>query len=156
MKKTIYSALLILVLSPLTKAQEVAINVGYQESEQFSMFITGVTANNADLTFMIGSPDLGGDSNFLIGGRIGYMFYLMDDYDTAVYIGPHLGGYFLERTNFDSNLNSSDQSETSLNYGITAGIYFAPINLAVDYGVDDLFETEYIAFKIGFDILGYM
>jgi hypothetical protein len=156
MKKIVLVGLFILGFTSFIRAQEVAINLGYQESEDFGIFVSGVTAGNIDMTFIIGSPDLGDDSNFLVGGRIGYMFYLYEDNGTSLYAGPHLGGYFLERSTLDNNFNYSDETETSLNYGVTAGIYFAPINIAFDYGIDDLFESEYIAFKIGFDIFGYM
>jgi hypothetical protein len=148
--------LLIAGFSTASKAQEIVMNLGYVENEEFSMVYGGVLASNLDMEFLIGAPDLGDDSNFLYGAKLGYMFYLYQDSGTSLYAGPHLGGYVLQRSNLDNNLNYEDENETSLNYGITAGIYFAPINIAVGYGMDDLFETEYISFKIGFDFFGYM
>lgn len=155
MKKILLVLGLALILTTKGQAQ-VAVNVGYQESEVFSSVTVGALLNNFDFAFFLGDPDLGDESNFVVGGRAGYMFYLYNDFNTAFYVGPHLGMYFLERTNFNGNGFEESEGETSLNYGITAGVYFNPVNLAVEYGIDDLFETEYIGFKIGFNIMEIM
>jgi len=155
MKKIIFIGLLAFGLSTFSNAQ-IAVNVGYQESEAFSSVTVGGLFNNIDVALFLTDPDLGDDSNFIVGGRAGYMFYLYNDFNTAFYVGPHLGMYFLERTNFNGSGFEESEGETSLNYGITAGVYFNPINLAVEYGIDDLFETEYIGFKIGFNFMEIM
>jgi hypothetical protein len=156
MKKLIVFVLLIAGFSTGSKAQEIVMNLGYLENPEFSIFYGGVLATNLDMEFLIGAPDLGDDSNFLYGAKLGYMFYLYKEQGMSLYAGPHVGGYILQRSNLDNNFNYVDENETSLNYGITAGIYFAPVNIAVGYGIDDLFETEYLSFKVGFDFFGYM
>lgn len=154
MKKITFTILLITGLCTFTKAQ-VATNIGYQESEVFSAVTVGGLFNNIDVALFLGSPDLGDDSNFLVGGRAGYMFYLYNDFSTAFYVGPHVGVYFLERTNFNNGLDDSEW-ESSLNYGLTAGVYLSPFNFAFEYGIDDLFETEYLGFKVGINIMELM
>ena len=156
MKKLIIIGLLTLGLSTFSKAQITAVNIGYQESDVFSSVTVGGLFDHADVTLFLSSPDLGDDSNFIVGGRFGYMFHLYNDFSTAFYVGPHVGAYFLERTNFDNSGFDDTEWESSLNYGLTAGVYFTPINLAVSYGVDDLFETEYVEFKVGFNFMEIM
>ncbi len=155
MKKIILLGFLTIGLLSLAKAQT-AVNVGYQESDVFSSVTVGGLFTNIDASLFLSSPDLGDDSNFLVGGRFGYMFYLYNDFSTAFYVGPHVGAYFLERTNFDGNGFEESEWENSLNYGLTAGLYLNPFNIAVEYGVDDLFEANYIGFKVGINIMEVM
>jgi hypothetical protein len=105
---------------------------------------------------MFASPEIeGDDSNSAYGGKLGYMIYLLDEFDTGVYVGPHVGGYFLDRNNFDENLIDESETEFSLNYGLTIGAFIDKFHVSFGYGVDDLFETEYYTFKVGFNFITY-
>ncbi len=154
--KRLFLFFFITCLTYNVQAQNVVVNLGAVQSDDYELFMGGILANNIDIELFGGSPDLGDNSNSMFGGRIGYMIYLVNDFGTSVYVGPHVGGYSLTRNNFDSNLNDISENETSLNYGITGGLYFRPFNVAVSYGVDDLFESNYISIKVGFDIMGYL
>lgn len=145
-KHTISVVLFVFVLSSGTvRAQGAAINIGYQETEDYSSVTWGVTSLNfMDLEFFIGT--IGSDEDMFAGGRVGYVFPLVGEEFSEgpnLYIGPHIGGYYREQ---------SGGSKLSLNYGGTAGFYIFPLNLAVSYGIDDLMSTQYISFKIGFDL----
>lgn len=151
MKKVITVAFILLTSSQVY-SQEIVMNFGYQESEHFSGFLAGVTRNNFDITILVGlDVDLGDDSNTIIGSRFAYLFYLLRDGGTSIYLGPHIGGYYLERSSLSNGSNYVDEGEFSLNYGGTAGLYVGGVNLSIDYGYDDAFETTYFGAKIGFD-----
>ncbi len=132
----------------LSYSQELVINFGYQESENFETYITGVTSSNIDATLFYKND---GKSRFIFGSRIAFLHHLRINKNSSFYLGPHLGGYFILGNESENNLNFFVEDKLSLNIGGTTGLFLNYINLAVDYGYDGYFRTSYIGLKIGFE-----
>lgn len=152
MNKKLIILVFAVIGSSLSVKAQTAVNIGYQENEFFSSVTVGGLFEHIDMDLFITAPDLGDDSNFIFGGRVGYMFYLYNESQYALYAGPHVGGYSLTRDNNDGSGFTETENEFSLNYGGTAGIYLDPLNIAVGYGFDDLLETEYFHIKVGINV----
>lgn len=131
------------IISLNLAAQINAVNIGYQDDPD--VISIGGLFSSFDAEIFFGPiSDSSEDSKSTFGAKVGYMFYLHNDWASAVYLGPQIGYYNSE--NF-----SQSTSESGLIYGGQLGFYFSPINIAVGYGANDVSGGEYFSIKFGFN-----